>query len=87
MNQRPVSNRSVGSGLSCGCSNSKCSPMVWLRDPIRRDRSSASPSSTMALSSASESTSGRGTRWMRRNQPIWPSTPPFSWAPSIPGRQ
>ncbi|MFJ3308429.1 hypothetical protein ACIPSA_36325 [Streptomyces sp. NPDC086549] len=31
--------------------------------------------------------SGTGTSWLRRNRPIWPSTPPFSWAPRISGRQ
>ena len=32
-------------------------------------------------------TTHTGTRWVRRNRPISPSTPPFSCAPSMPGRQ
>ena len=38
-----------------------------------------------SLSSATEETLGTGTRWLRRNRPMSPSTPPFSWAPSMPG--
>ena len=34
--------------------------------------------STISFSSARESTSGTGVKWLRRKQPIIPSTPPFS---------
>jgi len=37
--------------------------------------------------SASVATFGTGTRWVRRNRPPSPSTPPFSCAPPIPGWQ
>jgi hypothetical protein len=39
------------------------------------------------LSSANDDTLGTGTMWRRRKRPASPSTPPFSWAPSLPGRQ
>lgn len=53
----------------------------------RRASSAASHASTMALSSSREETCGTGTRWLRRNQPICPSTPPFSCSPPSPGWQ
>jgi hypothetical protein len=56
------------------------SPMVRGRVRMRRASSSWSYRSIIVLSSASVSTSGTGTRWLRRNEPVWPSTPPFSWA-------
>src|SRR5205085_5018147 len=37
-----------------------------------------------SLSPTIELTCGTGTRWRRRNRPISPSTPPFSWAPPTP---
>src|SRR3954469_11138200 len=58
VNQRPVSNGSVGRGARSGCSVAKCSPTVRARDPIRRASSASSQASTIALSSSRESTSG-----------------------------
>jgi hypothetical protein len=34
-----------------------------------------------------ESTTDMGTRWLRRDRPPSPSTPPFSWLPLSPGWQ
>lgn len=41
----------------------------------------------LSFSSASVATLGTGTKWLRWKYPICPSTPPFSCAPSMPGRQ
>lgn len=65
----------------------KHSPTDRALAPMRRCSSASSHFSIIALSSPIESTSGSGTMWLRRNQPIWPSTPPFSWAPLKPGWQ
>jgi hypothetical protein len=87
VNQRPVSNVSTGNGFNDGRSTANSSPIVRRRVPIRQASSARSHSSISMFKCASESISGTGTKWLRRNQPIWPSTPPFSWAPSIPGVQ
>ena len=52
-------------------------------DPTLRSDSHASIMN--ALSLAIDPKLGTGTRWLRRNRPTSPSTPPFSCAPSIPG--
>ena len=83
----PTSKGSAGSGRRWGCSRAKCSATVIRRASMRRMSSRRSPSATSSFSSAREETLGMGTMWRRRNRPISPSTPPFSWAPSLPGRQ
>ena len=43
------------------------------------------PGADLVVEFVQVATSGIGVRWLRRNQPTSPSTPPFSWAPSMPG--
>ena len=54
---------------------------------MRRWRSRASQPWIFSLSSSRVFTSGMGVSQVRRNWPTSPSTPPFSWAPSMPGWQ
>jgi hypothetical protein len=74
--QRPKSSTSAPSA----------SPTVSRRPRIVRLRSAMHAAAKMSLSSASEATSGSGTTCERRKRPTSPSTPPFSWAPSLPVR-
>src|SRR4051795_1950296 len=65
---------------------------AWLAEreaaaKAKEKASAASAAASRAFSSANVATSGTGTRWVRRNRPPSPSTPPFSCAPSFPGRQ
>jgi len=53
-------------------------PTVATRLAMRRWSSAASWAARRAFSSAIEATLGTGTRWVRRNRPPSPSTPPFS---------
>jgi hypothetical protein len=63
--------RGCGDGSGCG----------GRRPPSRSHRS------ILALSSASVSTSGTGTRWLRRTNRSGPQRRLFSWAPRMPGWQ
>ena len=82
-----MANGSGGSGSSSPRSAAKSCPMLAARPAICRASSAASASASRAFSSASDAARGTGTNQRRRNRPISPSIPPFSWAPSGPGWQ
>ena len=79
-----VGNGEAGSGLSTSISCESLAPTVSDRPVIVRSRSRMQHANSRSLSSARSATSGTGTKWFRRNLPTSPSTPPFSWAPSMP---
>ena len=85
---RATSNTSAGNGRSSGSSRAAAGAdgLGPGRDPpgvVDARRRRPSPRSARPAIA----TCGTGVRCRRRNRPISPSTPPFSCAPSIPGRQ
>ena len=84
---RAGSNISAGSGISAGCSAANAAATVTGRPVITRPSSRMPAAAIRWFSAASDATAGTGTRCRRRNRPTSPSTPPFSWAPSLPGMQ
>jgi len=76
---------SGGNGRKWHCSEAMAWPTVISRPGSRRSRSVMQHPSRYSLAASQEETDGTGVSHCRRKRPFSPSTPPFSWLPSMPG--